>query len=184
MVYLVQADEFKIDVEADENVIDLIATDMKNGKLRIHAKENIGQATKNIYVSLPEITVLQGSSGAHLEVKNVIKGDKLEVDGSSGALLEMELVTNSLEMDASSGANLTISGEANRAQVHASSGGNINATKLNAKICDAEASSGGNLKIEVSDALTTNASSGGSIGYSGNPKLEEKKSVSGSVHQF
>ncbi|KKN14842.1 hypothetical protein LCGC14_0991990, partial [marine sediment metagenome] len=161
MVYLVQADEFKIDVEADENVIDLIATDIKNGKLRIHAKENIGQATKNIYVSLPEIEVLQSSSGAHLEVKNVINSDKLEVDGSSGAQLEIELIANTLDLDASSGANLTISGKANRAQVDVSSGGNINATKLNAKICDAEASSGGNLKIQVSDALTADASSGG-----------------------
>ena len=82
MVYVTQADEFHIEVEADENIIDLIATDISNGKLRIHARENIGRATKNIYVTLPKITVLESSSGAHLETKNTIKTNELELNGS------------------------------------------------------------------------------------------------------
>lgn len=184
MVYVTQADDFKIDVEADENIIDLIATDIENGKLSIHARENIGQATKKVYVSLPEVSALKGSSGSQLLTENHIESDKLEVDGSSGALIQLELIAGNLDIDASSGANLTISGTANRAQVDVSQGGNINATKLNTKTCDAEASSGGNLKIQVSEALTADASSGGNIGYSGNPQLQEKKSVSGSVHQY
>ena len=184
MVYVTQADDFKIDVEADENIIDLIATDIKDGKLRVHARENIGRATKKIYVSLPKITALKSSSGAHLKGEHIINGDTFEVDGSSGALIQLELVADNIEIDASSGANLTISGDVNRAQVEVSSGGNIDATALNTKTCDAEASSGGNLKIQVSEALTADASSGGNIGYSGDPKLQEKKSVSGSVHQY
>lgn len=44
-VYVTQADEFSIEVEADENIIDLIATDIKNGRLRVHAHENIDSAT-------------------------------------------------------------------------------------------------------------------------------------------
>ncbi|MEO0473172.1 MAG: DUF2807 domain-containing protein, partial [Bacteroidota bacterium] len=46
----------------DSKLIDLIGTDIKNGKLRIHAIENIGRATKKIYVSLPEVTALESSS--------------------------------------------------------------------------------------------------------------------------
>ena len=135
-----QADDFKIDVEADENIIDLIATDIKDGKLRVHARENIGRATKKIYVSLPKITALKSSSGAHLKGEHIINGDTFEVDGSSGALIQLALVADNIEIDASSGANLTISGDVNRAQVEVSSGGNIDATALNTKTCDAEAS--------------------------------------------
>src|SRR5690606_25558168 len=74
-VYITQADEFKITVEADENVIDLIGTDINNGKLRIHARENIGRATKKVFVSLPEVTELESSSGADLAVKSDLKAD-------------------------------------------------------------------------------------------------------------
>lgn len=184
MVYVTQADDFKIDVEADENIIDLIGTDIENGKLRIHARENIGTATKKIYVSLPEVTALKSSSGAQLQGEKTIKGERLEVDGSSGALIQLELMASNIEIDASSGANLTISGDTDRAEVNVSSGGNINAKELRTKSCDAEASSGGNIKIQVSETLTADASSGGNIGYSGNPKMQEKKSVSGSVHRY
>jgi len=182
-VYVVQADDFNIEVEADENVIELIGTDIKNGKLRIHAHENIGNATKKIYVSLPEVTALKASSGTQLRTETAVESNRLEVDGSSGAQLQLELTANDLEIDASSGANLNISGKADRADVDVSSGGNINAKDLMLKSCTADASSGGNLKIQVSDELTADASSGGNIGYSGNPKVQNKKSVSGSVYK-
>lgn len=184
MVYVTQADDFNIEVEADENIIDLIATDIQNGRLRIHARENIGNATKKIHVSLPEVTALKSSSGAHLRAENSIKSDRLEIDGSSGALLQLELTVSNLEIDASSGANLNISGDADRAEVDVSSGGNINAKDLRTKTCMADASSGGNLKIQVTESLTADASSGGNIGYSGEPKVQKKKSFSGSVSKY
>ncbi len=133
MVYVTQAEDFSIEVEADENVIDLIRTDIKNGKLRIHAEENIGNATKNIYVALPMVTELHASSGSHLESKNTIKSTELTVDGSSGAILEVELIAQEFEIDASSGANLDIAGTADNADVDVSSGGNIKAKKFEKK---------------------------------------------------
>ncbi len=183
-VYVTQAADFKIDVEADENIIDLIATDITNGKLRIHARENIGNATKKIYVSLPKITALAGSSGSHLSTKNTINTNNLRVDGSSGAILDLEITASEIDIAASSGANLNVSGTTDEAEVAVSSGGNINAKDLQTNYCNAEASSGGNVKIMVSKSLTADASSGGNISYSGNPTVEKKKSLSGSVHQY
>ena len=182
-VYVTQADDFDIRVEADENIIDLIGTDIKNGKLRIHAIKNIGNATKKVFVSLPEITALMCSSGAHLNTENQIEADQLQVDGSSGAILTAELSTEELEIDASSGANLKIFGKADNANVDVSSGGNINAKELEVRICRADASSGGNLSISVSESLTADANSGGNIGYSGNPDVQKSKSFSGNVYQ-
>lgn len=184
MVYVTQADDFSIEVEGDDNIIDLIRTDIKNGKLRIHAEENIGRATKNIYVSLPKITELHASSGSHLETKNTVKSNELVIDGSSGAVLEVDVVAQGLEIDASSGANLDIAGTTDSADVDVSSGGNINAKDLESRTCNADASSGGNIKIQVSKSLIADASSGGNISYSGEPNVEKKKSVSGSVHQY
>ena len=50
--------------------------------------------------------------------------------------------------------------------------------------CNAGASSGGNVKIMVAKSLVADASSGGNISYSGEPNVSQKKSVSGSVHQY
>ncbi|CAZ94216.1 head GIN domain-containing protein [Zobellia galactanivorans] len=183
-VYVTQSKEFDIKVEADENIIDLIATDIKNGKLRIHAKQNIGRATKNVYVSLPVISNLSASSGSRIQTEKALKSDNLDIDGSSGAQINIQLVADALEIDASSGANLNISGQANRADVDVSSGANINAKNLSIQTCSADASSGGNIKIHVSKSLIADASSGGNIAYSGNASVKTKKSVSGSVHKY
>lgn len=182
-VFVTQADDFEISVEADENVIDLIGTDIKNGKLRIHAEENIGRATKKVYVTLPDVSALHGSSGAHLTTENTIKSDRLEIDGSSGTLMDIDLQVAEVEIDASSGANLDISGSSTKTYVDGGSGANINAKKLMTKNCNAQASSGSNISINVSDKLTADASSGGNISYSGDPNVNAKKSVSGSVHK-
>ncbi len=182
-VYVTQADDFEISVKADENIIDLIGTDVKNGRLKVHAIQNIGRATKNVYVSLPNIEALRGSSGAHLNTRNRIQSERMEIDGSSGAILNIEIDADDLYLEASSGANLDISGDTDIAQVEVSSGGNIDADDLQAKDCRAEASSGGNVKINVSESLVAEASSGGNISYSGQPKVSTKKSFSGSVTQ-
>ncbi|MFH6604379.1 head GIN domain-containing protein [Maribacter algicola] len=182
-VYVTQANDFEISVEADENIIDLIGTDIKNGTLRIHAIENISRATKKVFVSLPDVTALKGTSGSHLITQNTIKSDRLEIDGNSGALLDIEIQANEVDIDASSGANLDIGGSAQMTYVDGSSGANIHAKNLHSENCNAEASSGSNISIEVSERLTANASSGGNISYSGDPNVTTKKSVSGSVHR-
>lgn len=182
-VYVTNGTEFEITVEADENIIDLIATDIKNDRLRIHAVENIGRATKKVFVTLPEITGLKSSSGAHLSTENLVKSDKLEIDASSGANINIQMDVSEVDIDASSGANLNLSGDAHTVYVDASSGANINAKKLISKVCHADASSGGNLSVYVSEDLTADASSGGNISYSGEASVTKKKSVSGSVHK-
>ncbi len=181
-VYVTQGNDFEIVVEADENVIDLIGTDIKNGRLRIHAVENIGRATKNIYVTLPEITGLETSSGADLITKNLIKGRNIDLNASSGSSLEIiELKAEKVTADASSGADIKVAGDTKSLYGHASSGSDIKARNLNTKICEANASSGAGITINVSESLTAKASSGGNIHYTGDATVEHKKSSSGSV---
>ncbi len=183
-VFVTQDKEFSISIEADENVIDLIATDIRDGKLRIHTTENIGRATKKIYVSLPEIDGLHTSSGADLIAQNIITSDKLELDASSGSDLQAELNASEVEADASSGADIKISGKAEVLYADASSGADIRARELAVKRCNAEASSGSDISVNVSESLTADASSGADISYTGEASVQQKKSVSGSVHKY
>lgn len=183
-VYVTQADEFEILVEADENVIDLIGTDIRDGKLKIHAIENIGRATKNVFVSLPVVTGLETSSGADLTTNNVIRADRISLDASSGSDLQAEIVAEEVEADTSSGADIKLSGEAKLFYVDASSGSDIKARDFKVKTCHADASSGADIDLNVSDSLTADASSGADISYTGDPSVKTQKSVSGSVHKY
>jgi len=183
-VYVTQGPVASIDVEADENIMELIATDIRNGVLRIHSLENIGRATKNIYVTLPEVTALSTSSGADLWSKDVIKATKLDLDASSGSDLHVEAIAEEISADASSGADIKVSGTTDRLYADASSGADVNAKGLLSKTCYADASSGADISVNVSESLTADASSGADISYTGDAKVRKNKSVSGSVHKY
>ncbi|GGW30514.1 head GIN domain-containing protein [Arenibacter certesii] len=184
-VYVTQGEDYDILVEADENIIELIATDLRSGVLRIHTVENIGRATKKIYVTLPKITVLKTSSGADLIANSVIKSETIELNASSGSNLTIEdLNADKVSANTSSGANISIAGQSNTFNGNASSGSGIKAHNLTTAVCRANASSGANISINVTESLFAEASSGADIKYSGNPKVEGKKSSSGSVSQL
>lgn len=183
-VFVTQAEEFEILVEADENIIDLIGTDIRDGRLRIHAIENIGHATKKVFVSLPVITGLESSSGAELSTASLIRADRISLEASSGSHQKIELMADEVEADTSSGADIRITGEANQFYADASSGSGIRAQDFEVKTCNADASSGAGIDLNVSESLTAEASSGANISYKGDPSLQQRKSVSGSVHKL
>jgi len=183
-VYVTQGDEYDIRVEADENVIDLIGTDIRDVKLKIHAIENIGRATKNVYVTLPEITALSASSGSDLETRGTIASRNIRLDASSGADLKAAVEADEVEADCSSGADIRVSGRTNLFYADASSGSDIKAGDLQAKICHANASSGADIRVYATESLTADASSGADIHYSGEASVQTKKSASGSVHKY
>ncbi|MCM4173365.1 DUF2807 domain-containing protein [Arenibacter sp. TNZ] len=184
-VYVTQGNDFQIVVEADQNVIDLIGTDVKNGTLRIHAIENIGRATKKVYVTLPVITALETSSGAALITQNAIRAQNIELSASSGSRLQIEdLKAEKVTADSSSGADIKVVGETETLYSNASSGSGIKAENLITSKCHASASSGAGITVNVSESLIAEASSGGDIRYTGAAKVEHKKSSSGSVSKL
>lgn len=183
-VYITQGNDFEIVVEADENILDLIATDINDNRLRIHAEENIGRATKRVYVTLPEITVLKTSSGAEITSKNNLEASIIELSASSGSEINLDLTAKEVDADTSSGADITLRGSADQFFADASSGSDIRAKEFQVKTCIAGASSGADISVAVEESLTADASSGADISYSGNPSVKKKKSVSGSVHKY
>src|SRR5690606_16758871 len=88
-VFVTQDDKASVTVEADENIISLIRTDIQGDVLRIHLEESVGRAeSKKVLVTLPHITRFETSSGAELETNHTINADRLELHSSSGSHLK------------------------------------------------------------------------------------------------
>ena len=185
-VYLTKGNENKIVVEADENLLDLIETNISNGKLTITSSKNIGRAkSKKIHVTYVELSKIEASSGADVIGNSVIKSETLTLDCSSGADLEVEVFTKQLYAETSSGADIDVSGKASTLNAKASSGSDLNAKKLQVLTCNAKASSGANITVNVKDNLDAKASSGGDVKYYGNPvSVTKKDGSSGSIRKM
>lgn len=179
-VYITKSKNISLEVEADENLHELIETEVKDGTLYITAKKNIYTASaKKIHVSADNINEIQVNSGAEVYSENTFTSEKLVLSVSSGAYAKMDLKVGELTCESSSGAGMELIGEANSLNASSSSGSDIKAYGLTAKDCIASASSGSVIKLNVTNSFEGNASSGADIKFKGNPERIDKNNNSG-----
>ena len=180
-VFLEQGDEAKIVVEADENLLDIIETEIVEGKLKIGTKENIGRSkAKKVYVTYTSLNTIEASSGADVIANSVVKSENLTLDCSSGSDLEVDVFAKYVIAETSSGADLKVSGKATTLDASASSGSDLNAKDLLVINCTADVSSGADITVNVKEKLISETSSGGDVHYYGNPgNVSKNESKSG-----
>lgn len=187
-VYYQQSDSLQLTVNAPEDLIDLIVTEIDENELSISAKKNLGNCSERVSVTVkaPGVCDFDVNSGAMLQVSDGYRfyAGEVEVDVSSGAAFNaLSMVMDSIDVEASSGAAVSISsikaaavsgrvssgaamtlaGEATTVDFGASSGGALNASSLKAVNGSVKASSGGNLQSNIENIVSRSASSGGSI---------------------
>ena len=182
-VILTEGQTGEVKVQANENLHDLITTEVTDNTLVIRSEKNIRKAdAKNIMVNVSNLKAIKSSSGANVRSNNELRSSELHVDASSGSVVSIDLEAKKVSCSSSSGSNIKISGQADRITADASSGSTINTTKLKTKTCEASSSSGSAIRLYCSEAINGKASSGSAIRYKGNPESKElKKSSGGSI---
>ena len=184
-VYITQGSPAKVVVIADNNLHEIIRTDVEGDVLKIYTEENIRWAKeKKVMVTVEKLTGVDASSGANGYSQAQIMSENLELKATSGANLTMDVNTKYLKADCSSGANIKLSGLAKEAELEASSGANLKGADLKADYCKMRASSGGNVSSTVVEKLEAKASSGGNIIYYGEPtSTDVDTSSGGNIHR-
>lgn len=174
----------KVVVEADENIMKILRTEVKGGKLKIFMEEGVLHAKKmKVYVTLKTLKSLECTSGSETKSAGKVNAENLTIHASSGSGVNMELSCNRLKAESSSGSNLRVSGTTLSVKADCSSGSEINASELIAEMGEASASSGANIKIHATKDIKAHCSSGAQINVSGNPTTRDTDSSSGgSIH--
>ncbi len=185
-LYITMGTTEEVKIVADDEIIDDIKTEVKNGTLSIYLKRNNGRfnwrgfnKTRKAYVTLKELTEIKASSGADVESQNTLKGEMLEVSASSGSDVKIDVIYKKLSVSTSSGSDAYLSGKVKTLFVHSSSGSDIDAAKLETERCEASASSGSDIVVRVTEELRADASSGADIVYYGKPQNVDTDESSG-----
>lgn len=170
-VYITAGDNPSLEVEADENLHEVIVTEVSNGTLNISTNKNIRKSNKkNVYVTYISLNKLNASSGADIEGTNLLKAQELNLQSSSGGDIEIEVFSEYITVSASSGGEVELKGKSINIDADASSGGEVDAKELKVLHANTKASSGGSVKVNTRESLKANASSGGKVEYYGSPK--------------
>ena len=159
-VIITKGSKEELAVSANEKeLIGKVETVVKDGVLKIYRDtdwkfwNNFKDWHIKVYVSYVKLDGLEASSGASIHGTDV-HFDKLSVRQSSGALIEL-------------------AGSADALHVDGSSGSQFKGYDLKSNTCQADVSSGADVKVNVSKEINAKASSGGSIRYEGEAAVRD-----------
>lgn len=176
-----------VEVTADEEYIDQVMTEVNGGELDIYLKGNNWNSKKHnilVKVTATKVESIEASSGSSVTSQNLIESDDLEMSVSSGANIKIAFKAPKASCDASSGAHASLKGVSKYFSADASSGSKIDAKEVKAVNVKADVSSGAHISVYAEDEINAEASSGGSVKYSGNPQtVDVDKSSGGSVRK-
>lgn len=173
-------------VEADDNIIKYIETQISGNTLKISTEDmhNYSDVHMRVYITTPTLKTIKSSASAAVVVQDlIVSTGKLTFKASSGSSIKTDVDAPEVEADVSSGASITIGGKTKNTTSEASSGAEIKLWELLSENTTVKVSSGASAKVHASVNLNATASSGASIRYHGAGTVNKNVSSGGSIEK-
>jgi hypothetical protein len=175
-IELSQGKEQKLQVEADENLLPKILTEVKDGVLNIYHEGNIHNAkTMKIHLTFLQLDAIAASGGCDIESKHKLSFTTLKMDLSGGCDIKVECKADNLIFKQSGGCDVELKGEAQKGTFDVSGGCDLKASEFHIKNCSVDASGGCDVLVYVTGELTMTATGASDINYYGKPAKVTKR---------
>jgi hypothetical protein len=177
-VEISQSSTFKVEVVADDNVMEYIEVSKSGDTLKIKPKSNtmFRSATMTAKVSMPSLHRLELSGGSEAEITSFSSSDDLSVKLSGGSHISRFITPGTMEVananfDLSGGSHVRLTGSASGLSVDCSGGSHINLEGFSVRNADIKLSGGSHATINISGTLNVDISGGSEVIYIGNPTM-------------
>lgn len=151
-------------ITADDNILPLITTEIKDGRLIISVTGNIRAKTEMSYtVTVPDIKAVTLAGSGEISIKGVDnKNLSLAIKGSG---------------------DVRASGKTGQLSIAIKGSGDVSAAKLSAKIVSISITGSGDANVSVEDSLSVSIKGSGDVTYRGDPLIAQAIKGSGEVHK-
>ncbi len=190
-VELVDGTEGQLTLKGEENLLEYIKTEVKDGKLTIKQKRGINLKPSNwndgilITVPVENVDGVSLSGSGDIVGKTVLKSNRFRTSISGSGDISLEIEAASVDASMSGSGDMNLSGRATDFEVSVSGSGDIRAYDLEADFVDAQVSGSADIKVTANEMLKARVSGSGDISYKGNPKkIDTKSSGSGDISSY
>jgi hypothetical protein len=179
-----------VKIEAEDNLIPQLSTEIKDGTLSITNKVSEWskrvRATKpvRITITVKDLSDLDFSSAGTVRIEK-LQTDALKVNLSGAGRLEIEgLKAKTLDCRLSGAGSFSATGDVDHLSLRLSGVGSFDGSDLAALGADVQLSGVGSATVRVKNDLTAQVSGLGSVRYYGSPQLHSQVSGLGSVNKI
>jgi hypothetical protein len=183
-VYLTQGDSESVRVEADENLLPLVETIVRNGRLVVRSRENIGEAKElNVYITFKNLTEIEASGACEIEGKGQLTFGALTLNGSGASEVDLTLTANRIEGEYSGASEVDLEGSADVCDFRLSGASELDAQELVVGQMSIDLSGASEAAVQVTQKLKVDASGASSVVYTGDPAVDQHTSGASSVRK-
>lgn len=188
-VLISQGASESLKVEAEDNVLPGLKTEVKGDVLRIYYKSQDGEhvnPTKMavITITVTDLAALDFSSAGEAVVEGVQSDDlSVSLDGAGNVKLN-EIAVKDLSVNLSGAGSTTASGTADNLSLNISGFGSFNAKDLQCSTVSVNISGAGSATVWAEQQLSATISGAGSVNYYGSPNVSQQISGVGDVKQL
>ncbi len=177
------ADNYAVEVQAQENLLPLLVTEVINGSLHIYFKENVSNADDLLVrISGPSFDELSVSGSGEMDVLSPLSGNELLLAiGGSGSIRLPEANMQILNCSIAGSGDVEVGGKSKEAFYEISGSGDIMAKKLIAETGKANIAGSGSITCNMTEWLKANIAGSGDIYYAGAGSVETSVAGSGTV---
>lgn len=182
-VTLIQGNEDSLKIEAEDNVIPYIITEVEDETLYIDFKHKaiIPRESIKFIITMREIRGLATKGVSNLEADKV-ETDSLDIGISgTGNVNINKLSAESLTINISGAGNFSAEGQVTDQKVSLSGAGNYDGEDLETRTTDVAISGIGQVSLWVTDQLNVTISGTGGVDYYGSPQVNQQISGLGKV---
>jgi len=178
-IIVTQGDEESLTVEAEDNIMPYIKTEVQDGTLILgftdEAKHKEFRVTKPIkfYLSMKEVVGLDIAGPGNIHVPS-LHTNQLEVVVNMGGNVSVDSLTaEELVLRLTGRASVEVAGRVVEQNISLA-GGSYRAAKLESQVGTVEVKNLGNASVWATEALDVQISGGGNVEYYGNPRITQK----------
>lgn len=182
-VYIKQGSKQSVTVEAQQNIIDNIVTEVSDKQWKIKFDKNVRHHDGiKIYITLPTLTKAYVSGSGDIIGETKFTGLNNLTTGVSGSGdIKLEVEAKDIDGKISGSGNVRLSGSANSINIGISGSGDFYADNLTVENGTVKISGSGDATVNASESLMVQVSGSGDVKYKGRPRLSAKVSGSGDV---
>ena len=178
-VLLIQSNENKIIISGNE--AESVETVNKNGELKIRMPFSQTMGGEDISVTLyyKNINALEANEGSRISSSETFKATIFDLIAKEGAEVKVNFEVDKLNVKGTSGAIITVTGTAKNQDLLINSGSIYNAKSLETAQTTITVNAGGEADIKASDLVDAKVRAGGNITIYGKPRQINQKVVAG-----
>lgn len=181
---LVSGKEGEIEIEGEENLLQYIITEVKNGTLSVTTQNKISlQPSRNqtitITVPFEKISAVSLAGSGDVWNENPISATHFKAAIAGSGDVKLEVTATSIDATVTGSGDLDLKGQTNSLKASVTGSGDYNGFNLIANDVEVSVNGSGDAEVVCNGSLIARVSGSGDIKYRGNPKTEDSK-VAGS----